>query len=336
MRTTRSPWHRRPLGRVSRRFRLRASTRRIRKAPETGQLWAVVLAGGEGTRVSALTRGAAGEPVPKQYCAFGSDEPLLRWALRRAAAIVPRSRILVVVAEHHRRFWRHTLIDLPRENIIVQPRNRGTAPGILLPVLDIVLHRDRDARVLVLPADHHVGSEAVLRRALFAAGHGGPPSERAARTAGHGRGGRRSRVRLDPAFLPPVEGPSSCAFVRREAFPGERAVKWRASGALVNSFIFASRGRTLVRLYEDALPELLRPFVPVVLAGDREERLRELYDEIPSRDFSRAVLERCAASLAVLAVPPCGWSDLGTPSRLERFLGGPRRYHSAPAAAAVV
>ena len=139
------------------------------RLPETGQLWAVVLAGGDGRRVSALTRGVAGESVPKQYCAFGSDETLLRGALRRAAAIVRWPRILVVVAERHRRYWSQALADLPQENIIVQPRNRGTAAGILLPVLDIVLHRDRDARVLVLPADHHVGSEAVLRRGLLAA-----------------------------------------------------------------------------------------------------------------------------------------------------------------------
>ena len=112
----------------------------------------------------------------------------------------------------------------------------------------------------------------------------------------------------------------------------ETSRKLGGLGALVNSFIFASRGRTLIRLYEDVLPQLLRRFVPAVLARGHDGGLRELYDEIPSHDFSRAVLERCAGSLAVLAVPPCGWSDLGTPSRLERFLGRPRRDHpSTPA-----
>ena len=38
-----------------------------RRTPQTGQIWAVVLAGGEGAQVSALTRGPAGELVPKQY-----------------------------------------------------------------------------------------------------------------------------------------------------------------------------------------------------------------------------------------------------------------------------
>ena len=136
---------------------------------ETGRCWAVVLAGGEGRRVSAITRGASGEPAPKQYCSFGKGEPLVARAVRRAAGVVPRERILVVVAQEHRHHWREALSDLPRENIIVQPRNRGTAAGLLLPVLDVLLLRDRDARLLVLPADHHVGSEDVLKEALVRA-----------------------------------------------------------------------------------------------------------------------------------------------------------------------
>jgi hypothetical protein len=73
-----------------------------------------------------------------------------------------------------------------------------------------------------------------------------------------------------------------------------------------------------------------------VLAGSPQARLRHLYDEIPTLDFSRAVLERAPGSLGVLAVPPCGWSDLGTPSRLESFLGRARVGRAAQGAAAAV
>ena len=115
----------------------------------------------------------------------------------------------------------------------------------------------------------------------------------------------------------------------------DRSRELADAGALVNSFIFACVGRTLIRLFEEALPELLKPFVPAVLAGAQNGPLRELYNRIPSHDFSRAVLEACPGSLAVLAVPPCGWSDLGIPSRLERFLGRPLRDRGAWRRAAV-
>lgn len=302
---------------------------------ETGHVWAVVLAGGEGTRVSALTRGPAGEPVPKQYCAFGSGEPLVRWAVRRACAVVPCSRVLVVVAEQHRGFWREALSDLPRENIVVQPRNRGTAAGILLPLLEIVLRRDRDARALVLPADHHVGSEGVLRRALREAVRA--VSRDIGRVALLGMVGEDGDHEY--GWILPKTGPAARlravqSFVEKPDPATSRELA--RTGALVNSFIFASRGSTLVQLYAATLPELLRSFVPVVLAESPQARLRELYDEIPSRDFSRAVLERSPDFLGLLAVPPCGWSDLGTPSRLERFLGRPRPNRAATAAAALV
>jgi hypothetical protein len=48
--------------------------------------------------------------------------------------------------------------------------------------------------------------------------------------------------------------------------------------------------------------------------------LEELYEAIPSKDFSKELLQRLASRLALVVVPPCGWSDLGTPPRLERFL----------------
>jgi mannose-1-phosphate guanylyltransferase len=290
---------------------------------EPGKLWAVVLAGGEG--------GPAGEPIPKQYCAFGTDQPLLRWALRRAEAVVPRSRILVVVVERHRRFWRETFVDLPQENIVVQPLNKGTAPGVLLAALDVVLRRDRDARLLVLPADHHVESEDVLRRAMLAAARAViRPGAPLVLLGMAGEDADREYGWILPSGGPSVGIRAVLSFVEKPAT--ERSRELAGSGALANSLIFAFRGRTLVRLFRVALPELLRVLVPVVRAGCQEASLREVYDEIPSCDFSRAVLERCSSSLAVLAVPPCGWSDLGTPSRLVRFLGRRGQGHMASAA----
>ena len=284
-----------------------------------GKLWAVVLAGGDGARVAALTRGPAGALVPKQYFAPAGEQPLLVQALRRAAPIVPLERTLVVVAENHRRHWQELLRDFPRANVIVQPRNRGTAAGILLPVLDIVLRRDRAARVLVLPSDHHVGAEDVLRRALLAATRAvRRPDARLVLLGMVGEDGDREHGWILPAAGPPGVPRAVLSFVEKPDLETSRQLA--SLGALVNSFIFACPGRTLLRLYEDALAPLLRHFVPVVLAGSEEAALRDLYEAIPDRDFSTAVLERCTDSLGVLAVPDCCWSDLGTPSRLERFL----------------
>src|SRR5678815_2008034 len=53
--------------------------------------------------------------------------------------------------------------------------------------------------------------------------------------------------------------------------------------------------------------------------------LLSLYDRLPELDFSRDLLEGRADDLCVMRVPPCGWSDLGTPRRVgeivQRFAG---------------
>jgi hypothetical protein len=52
------------------------------------------------------------------------------------------------------------------------------------------------------------------------------------------------------------------------------------------------------------------------------QRLARAYDTLAATDLSRDVLERRPQDLRVVRVAPCGWSDLGTPSRLEPFLVG--------------
>jgi mannose-1-phosphate guanylyltransferase len=130
--------------------------------------WAIVLAGGEGSRLSNLTTTRSGVRVPKQFCSLAGGPSLLRQTIERAAALAPRAQIAVVVAEAHRAFWRDELADLPAENVLVQPEGRGTAPGILLPALHVA-RRDPGAKLAVLPSDHHVENEAALAATRCAA-----------------------------------------------------------------------------------------------------------------------------------------------------------------------
>lgn len=287
-------------------------------------LWAVVLAGGNGSRVSGLTSGPAGVAAPKQYCTFGRATCMLRWALDRAATVVPRERVLTIVAEEHRRFWDGELKDLPPGNVVVQPRNRGTAAGILLPFLEILLHRDPRGRVLVLPSDHYVADEPVLRRAL-----------REALGVPRTPDGRLVVLGMTPTADDPEYGwivPASArggalrdvaGFVEKP--DAQTARDLVGSGALLNTLMFVADGRALLPIYEETLPRLLHPFLRLLREDVDGRALAGLYETLPVSDFSREVLERSPHRLSVLPVPDCGWSDLGTPERIQTFLDGPRR-----------
>jgi mannose-1-phosphate guanylyltransferase len=287
-------------------------------------VWVIVLAAGEGRRLSALTTDVRGVSVPKQFCSFGRSRPMLHWALDRAKALVPAERIVTVVAREHRPFWENALDGLPPENIIVQPRNRGTAAGILLPLMS-VLRRDPEATVVVMPSDHYVAEEETLccsleRAVVEAALHpdrlvllGITPDEAETEYGwilAKAREGAEGAVRGVERF---VEKPTRTL-----------AAELRLEGAVWNSFIFAVSGRTLLHFYSEVLPDLLDDFLRDLVVVPRPGALEELYELLPSKDFSKELLQRLAPRLAVVVVPPCGWSDLGTPARLERFLRADR------------
>ena len=284
--------------------------------------WALVLAGGQGLRLRSLTTTSAGYAVPKQYCSLSGGSSLLGNALQRAATIAPAERTCVVVAAGHRRWWRPLSQLIPKKNIIVEPRSRGTAFAILLPLLTI-LQRDPQATLLVLPSDHFVRDEGVLATAM-----------RKAMTDARSRGGSIVLLGFAPEEADPelgyiVPGNAIGANTREVVQVVEKPdATWAAGaprrGALWNAFIFAAHGERLLELFKVLMPDVVMDVSAVCPQSDAhvpcEAGLDKLYEQLPTIDFLRGVIERCPARLRVAQVPTCGWSDLGTPSRVARVL----------------
>ena len=277
--------------------------------------WALVLAGGEGTRLQLLTRMASGVAVPKQFCSLGHSGSLLHDAVARAGSVATAERITVVVSEHHRKWWQGLDLHLPASNIFSQPGNRGTAQGILLPLLQI-LHRDPEARLLVLPSDHYVSNEPVLANSLRVA------MQEVVRNPADilllGMAAEEADAELGYIVADAAAVVSRvCDFVEKPDAATARELI--ARGGVWNSFIFAANGRSLLRRFEAFCPDLAGEMQYVVNAlapAEQTARLAELYARSPGFDFSRDILQRCTDSLRVLKVPACGWSDLGTPRRV--------------------
>ena len=129
---------------------------------------ALLLAAGDGRRLTSLTTTRKGITVPKQFCAFSGGASLLQQALQRGAAATCWERICAVVAWDHRNWWTEQLESLAADDIFVQPRNRGTGNGILFPLLNI-LERGPGARLLLLPSDHCLRDEGTLAQSVSAA-----------------------------------------------------------------------------------------------------------------------------------------------------------------------
>lgn len=294
-----------------------------------GHTWAIVLAAGSGTRLSSLTRDDSGNTVPKQFCSLDGGPSLLEQALARARSVAARDRITVIVSPAHVSHWKLALSDLADGNIIVQPQDRGTAVGILLPIL-CILARDPEARILILPSDHHFADESILENAL----------RLAVDDVSHHRVGvvllGIDADEPDPelGYIMPHAGDRNRLravhrFVEKPAL--EEARRLCREGALWNSFILVGRGQNLIELYRRRHPQLVQALQAIRLHDYAQ--LLQAYDELPVVDFSRHIAADQAQQLSVMAVPRCGWNDIGTPHRLAQTLARVVRAHGVRASA---
>ncbi len=290
----------------------------------TSNRWALVLAAGSGTRLRSLTADGSGASVPKQFCSLNGGSSLLEEALARAAAVAAPERTIVVVAAEHRRHWEHALGAVPPQNIVVQPRNRGTANGILLGI-SAVLERDASALVAIVPSDHYVERDDVLALAL----------DRALTAVAGERAGSIGFLGVEPESADPELGyivrgeqlgDGSCAVARFVEKPQRAAaVKLLKRRALWNSFILVARAATLadsIALRRPAEAAAFRNVWQAVARGAHTaSELERLYADLPDVDFSRDIVVGSSGALHDVPVPACGLCDLGTPQRVAECLG---------------
>jgi mannose-1-phosphate guanylyltransferase len=282
---------------------------------------AIILAGGDGTRLRDLTRLIAGDDRPKQFCALAGESTLIDETRRRVALSVPPAQTFFSVTATHARFYAPLLADVPSGQIVAQPENRGTAPGILYALLRVAAVAPRHS-VVILPSDHYVSDDARFMAHVDAAFE--LVADRPGLIALLGIHPDRPETEygwIEPDD--PIARPRGRAFhgVRRfwEKPDAALARTLYESGCLWNSFVMIGRAVTLLDLIEQTLPDLTRAFLPIRRFMDtplEAAMLEAVYQKLPGADFSKGVLGVSPARLTVLPVRGVAWSDLGRPERV--------------------
>lgn len=126
--------------------------------------YAVIMAGGGGTRLWPLSRQAR----PKQMLRLGSERTLFQMAMDRLEGLFPPERILIVTVADQAAELQRQVPQIPRENYLLEPMPRGTASVVGLAA--VTLHqRDAQARMVVLTADHFIQNVAAFQSLLGSA-----------------------------------------------------------------------------------------------------------------------------------------------------------------------
>jgi len=274
---------------------------------KTKKAYAVIMAGGSGTRFWPLSRATR----PKQFLALGPDDrSLLRATAERVWAVLPAERTFVVTSEQHREQVEQELPELKPHQVLAEPVGRNTAPCVGWAATH-VNRADDDAIMAVLPADHYIGdTEAyveALRRGLEAATHGdyvtiGIRPSRPETGYGYIEVGSE----LDPGVFRArrfVEKPNRR---RAEQFVANGSFLWN-SGMF---FFLASRILDAIDQHLPGLGKELRRYDHAARAGKEAAAVQETYDQLPAVSIDHGIMEKVDS---VSVVPGSfEWSDLGS------------------------
>jgi len=283
------------------------------------RLWPVVLAAGAGRRLATITGGA-----PKQFWRPPrGGRSLIEDTLARVAPLDPRAHVSVVVDQAHQAYVRDVPEPWREAQWIYQPRDCGTAAGVLL-ALTPVLERAPDQMVLITPSDHGILDTSLFRQSML--------DGAAAVTGGVAEvvvfGIQPLTSCSDYGWILPgaICAPGMRRVIGfREKPPATEVPDLMARHALWSTMVLVARASTLRRMYETHLPNLAALFSEyrAQTTAARGAFLHAAYDTLEPADFSRDLLAR-AGGLAVHVWPASmGWADLGTPERLQEWMRHP-------------
>ena len=293
---------------------------------ESDNRYGIILSGGNGMRLRDFVYRKRADYLPKQYLNFIGKRSILEHTLQRAEKLIPAQRLFIVIAKEHFQFEeaRRQIASTPPECVVIQPENKDTAPGILLPLM-YVYKRNPDARVAVFPSDHFVLEEDVFMRHV----------DQAFRVVERD-GSRIVLLGMEPnepdpdfGYIVPGESTDDSGgagrkvefFVEKPAM--EMAEKIIRRGALWNTLVLVFRCQTLVEAIQQTMPELYRSFQPILQAigtPDEHRVIEQVYRGLRPTNFSKRVLQilpyKQRQSFMVLPVRGVTWNDWGTSSRL--------------------
>jgi mannose-1-phosphate guanylyltransferase len=280
--------------------------------------YAVILAGGSGTRLWPLSR----RGHSKQSLKLVGDRTMFQHAVDRLAPLFHPGQIYVVTREDQSGLLSSQVTGLPLSNFINEPIGRGTAPAIGLAALHL-RKTDPEATMAVLTADHFINDTDNFRRVLKAAalvardGHLvtlGIKPDLASTGFGYIQQGERIGI-ADHFQVFRVE-----RFIEKPGLEAARQMV-KSSKYSWNSGMFVWRVDRILAEFQNQMPELYAQLAEVnTVLGEPDYKavLEKIWYQVAEQTIDYGVMEH-AQDVAVIPVD-IGWTDVGSWASLAELL----------------
>ena len=268
------------------------------------KLYAVILAGGSGTRLWPRSRAHH----PKQFLDLIGERTMIQQTVDRLLPVLPAERICFIVGKHHAAELRRQLPMIPPQNIFIEPLGRGTGPCVGLAAATL-RQRDPDATMVSLHADHFIARADLFRAAL-------------SECCQIAQSGMLVTMGAKPAYPETGYGYIECGepLAGAGALPAFRIKRFQekpdrataeqmiASGRFFwNTGMFTWRVDTILAAFERWMPEFAQQLAGIAGAPDT---LDTVWPQVRMETIDRGIMEH-AENAAVVAID-IGWSDIGS------------------------
>jgi mannose-1-phosphate guanylyltransferase len=283
-------------------------------------LYAVIMAGGAGTRLWPLSR----KSQPKQALRLIGDRTMFQHTVDRLGPLFPMERIFVVTSAAIADVLRPQVPELPAGNFILEPSGRDSAPAAGLAAIRM-LARDPEAVMAMVTADHYIVDAEQFRLVLAAAGQvaaGGAIVTLGIRPTYPATGYGYVLAGEAQTIVDGFRVYRSAGFTEKPNL--ETATRFLEHGRYSwNSGMFIWRADRLMAEYRSQLPDLYASLARIAgdLGTSNEERvLCAEWEGIRRVSVDYGIMEH--ADNVVVMPAELGWSDIGSWASLLDVLEG--------------
>jgi len=287
-------------------------------------LYAVILAGGGGTRLWPESR----KKRPKPFLSINGQTTLLEETLNRLNPLIPADRTFILAGEEMKPLLSEALPGFSEEQFLPEPFGRNTAAAVALAAC-VLARKDPDAVMALLPSDHVIRPKEKFQAILAEAEDLILQDKNRLVTLGiepdHPNTGfgyiHAGELILEESILTAGESVPAAAY-RTESFHekpnAETARQYLDEGGYYwNSGIFIWPAARIIHLMQRLCPEIIEPVRTALVDSFDAEKLRRAYEAIPAKSIDYAVMEK--AENVVMIAASLDWNDLGTFSAMNRF-----------------